>query len=660
MTPDIQLRRHLDQTRRDVAAIERVGANALLPISRRLTSGGLAAWPRRFTYRDIQTEIERAMAEFAPLLEAAMVAAHLMGHKRAKLNAARYLAGKYKAASVFDAMLKLVGRHRLDTTPEEIDWLREFYAPAAFEVTKEAGSVLEEKAKLAVGDILEEGMHVKGGIARMREAFEAAGVTPSNPFLLENLVRTQIALAYSAGGSVSNEDPAIQEILEAYVWRTVGDYRVRPNHAAMEGATAAKDHPVWKLWHKPAGWSCVPADTCISTDKGMVPIIEVSVGDMVLTHRGRFRRVDAVYRRAGPKELVTVTADGASIRLTGNHRVFTKRGWVEASGLQLGDEVLQDRSAPFKSAPASGDVDDIRQVEFPTDGPVPCKIDGGALLLNFNPHPERGQVEVKPVTIGGEVELVFDPGKREQVCELLLVPRHRGPGVDVGGGVKEIFGIERLLSFLSNAWAIERRAYSQFLRHAPCPFRMLFAPEQAALCAGPYRDAMSFKYPAHGTVTDARGSENRFEVRLPGNVSGKHGRQPARPTFLNRLFCPEPIRQDPSGLPSHCDTPSKRDGIIVGVGWVKVKAISRIPWDDLVYNLSVEEDESYFAGGVAVHNCRCERIAIYSGEPWTEYLPDPLPQPDKGFEVDPAQMLLGDTRGFALGGPAGEARVPPV
>lgn len=47
---------------------------------------------------------------------------------------------------------------------------------------------------------------------------------------------------------------------------------------------------------------------------------------------------------------------------------------------------------------------------------------------------------------------------------------------------------------------------------------------------------------------------------------------------------------------------------------MKIKSIKRIPFKGTVYNLGVEEDKSYVANGIVVHNCRCTLIPITSGE----------------------------------------------
>jgi SPP1 gp7 family putative phage head morphogenesis protein len=81
-------------------------------------------------------------------------------------------------------------------------------------------------------------------------------MTIERPWSLETLVRTQTQLAYGAGQENANAAPEIQEILWGYEYATVGDDRVRPTHAAMDGVRAPKADPVWLIWTPPNGYNC--------------------------------------------------------------------------------------------------------------------------------------------------------------------------------------------------------------------------------------------------------------------------------------------------------------------------------------------------------------------------------------------------------------------
>ncbi len=71
--------------------------------------------------------------------------------------------------------------------------------------------------------------------------------------------------------------------------------------------------------------------------KGRIPLSEVRVGDRVLTHRGRYRRVLAVHKQ-GILPLIKVTTHaGREIKTAPDHPYLTTRGWIEAAQLKTGD-----------------------------------------------------------------------------------------------------------------------------------------------------------------------------------------------------------------------------------------------------------------------------------------------------------------------------------
>jgi len=75
-----------------------------------------------------------------------------------------------------------------------------------------------------------------------------------SPVHLEMVYRTNIQTALNAGKFYEGMD-AIEE-LPYWEYVTVGDDRVRPAHAEMEGKIYRKDDPVWTVWFPPNGFNC--------------------------------------------------------------------------------------------------------------------------------------------------------------------------------------------------------------------------------------------------------------------------------------------------------------------------------------------------------------------------------------------------------------------
>lgn len=75
----------------------------------------------------------------------------------------------------------------------------------------------------------------------------------------------------------------------------------------------------------------------VLTRRGRVRLGDVVVGDEILTHRGRYRRVTAVHEQ-GVLPLIEVrTMHGRVNRTAPDHPYLTTRGWVQAKDLVIGD-----------------------------------------------------------------------------------------------------------------------------------------------------------------------------------------------------------------------------------------------------------------------------------------------------------------------------------
>jgi SPP1 gp7 family putative phage head morphogenesis protein len=216
---------------------------------------GLRAYRQHIHGHDLRLAVHKTLTPLVPLLTQAGVAAHLDGRLRTVRAAAAAMSDRKKSLGAYDEAV-LFTKSRLALTERDISELTQVYGKLAVRVTGDAAGLLEQRASEAMGEIVEQGLHVGGGVTRMREAFDAAGFTPANPFTLENIVRTQIQMAYGAGRWNASEDDAIQEILWGHEYVTVGDDRVREEHALLEGTRAPHDDPIWNEIWTPNGFSC--------------------------------------------------------------------------------------------------------------------------------------------------------------------------------------------------------------------------------------------------------------------------------------------------------------------------------------------------------------------------------------------------------------------
>lgn len=83
---------------------------------------------------------------------------------------------------------------------------------------------------------------------------------------------------------------------------------------------------------------CFPPDQIVSTDEGGKAIEKVQIGDRVLTHLGRYRRVEELHNRFYEGELLKITTtEGRALLVTPEHPILVNGEWVAADKVAVGD-----------------------------------------------------------------------------------------------------------------------------------------------------------------------------------------------------------------------------------------------------------------------------------------------------------------------------------
>jgi SPP1 gp7 family putative phage head morphogenesis protein len=273
-------RRAADLQNRDRAALERIGIAAAQQIGFRAQQAALREFRRG---NDPVPAIRSQIATAVPLLAQGMLAGHLTGRKRAVLLFQQAPQPVAMSRTAYSGAVKTLQK-RLNLAPDELTALEAKYEAQALRVLKSASEAVEQKLQEAALEMTEEGMHVREGVQRIAQAFDAAGLTPDNSFSLEAIFRTQTQLAYGAGRWNMDQDPAVQEILWGYKYVTVGDDRVRPEHVGLEGTQLPKDHPFWSMCWPPNGWCCRCSAISIFDERESIdppPIVEVDGKDVI-------------------------------------------------------------------------------------------------------------------------------------------------------------------------------------------------------------------------------------------------------------------------------------------------------------------------------------------------------------------------------------------
>ncbi|MFN2466580.1 MAG: Fe-S cluster assembly protein SufB [Gaiellaceae bacterium] len=381
---------------------------------------------------------------------------------------------------------------------------------------------------------------------------------------------------------------------------------------------------------------CHLAGSMVRVRNGEKAIEDVEIGDDVLTHEGRFRRVrDTMQRRfEGPIFRITFAGEGyRSLAVTPRHPFLAaprerprdhNRGfspeWKEAWELRPGD---------YLALPTQIDV-----------GAEPPPMLGEEVTVGAGRHApvaERVEVALTPTmcrvmglyvaegTVSANTSyLSFDSAGDEEEARTL-----------VRGVIGEAFGLEpwesryegrdgRSLRFSSVRAA---RFFAQTFGRTTPELRVpdwVFALDderRAAFVRGLYDGEGSYDaglglYRINQTNREVaqRLRELLLSLGIRASLSCTERPMPRRPMWQVAICKVDNCLFEQTVLGEVTSEPRARKADVVladGYCWMPIRSIDEIQANATVYNLSVEEDESYVCEGVVSHNCTAP---IYSSD----------------------------------------------
>jgi SPP1 gp7 family putative phage head morphogenesis protein len=146
---------------------------------------------------------------------------------------------------------KLIGMSR-----NAFDGLAQRYKMQAFTIAGVSDVRLIEQIKQALVDVLTHGGTEKDFEAAVNALTDKAGVARLTRTQIDTVFQTNVQTAYQNGRFEQLMDPAILAALPYWMYRTAGDDRVRPAHAALDGFAARATDVVWHRLYPPCGYNC--------------------------------------------------------------------------------------------------------------------------------------------------------------------------------------------------------------------------------------------------------------------------------------------------------------------------------------------------------------------------------------------------------------------
>ncbi len=192
---------------------------------------------------------------------------HAEGRVAQPLRLATHSSLQQFAASVDDATMRVdftlpsIGaidylRNLTPVTRTVFDELTRQYRNDAITVAGVNDQRIIAKVQAELGAVLESGGTSADFRAAVNTITDAAGIDRIAAFELDTVFTTNVQKAYGAGRYEQMTEESTQDALPFWQYWTVGDDRVRMEHAAIDQFIAQAIDPVWQKIYPPCGFNC--------------------------------------------------------------------------------------------------------------------------------------------------------------------------------------------------------------------------------------------------------------------------------------------------------------------------------------------------------------------------------------------------------------------
>lgn len=415
---------------------------------------------------------------------------------------------------------------------------------------------------------------------------------------------------FELGGVINNIEPVWASEVEPYPIKvTRKNFPGMKHYGDVSKIDGGKIPPVDII---AGGSPCFPKGVMIFTDKGTVPIEEVTTDMMVLTHRGRWRKVLAT----GHKEADTVVLKGnmSGLECTKNHPIYEVRVIKDKSGRRMLTNArnwtpAKNMDNKYWGTPCFAEElsipvptsDNPSVKEFPQideklfyfvgrwlgdgwvrDGQKPERTEGqkfATIYLCDSLDKENELIEtIKPLTAHFSKEYQKNSVKvkfnSRLLCDWLVDNFGRGalnkqiPSWAFGMNEKYRKALFNGLMD-SDGWRKKSDCY-----------RLTTASKKLTLGVRLLAESLGF-------LTNTFHTQRNNKHVIEGRVVNQHD------TYILSINTSNTVNRLNDGLQS----------------WYKVREVKETGQIKTVYNLTVEEDNSYIADGIVVHNCQNLSIA---------------------------------------------------
>lgn len=379
----------------------------------------------------------------------------------------------------------------------------------------------------------------------------------------------------------------------------------------------------WKATIHPVHPFCFNSpSTKIFTIEGWKNISEIKYGDLVLTHKNRFRKVLKTYKRevSGSEEIYNVefevlTRYGKRTtkvlkRITGNHPVLLNGEWKEIQYAKVGDK-FEIKGVECESCGKLIQVLPIKNYNLDICGSCTNSI---SAKEQFEKYPWIREYNSKCAS--KQMKDRYKKMSKEDKRKLTLNARKK-----VKENHPEGYGWLLESRSKSNSTNGKGRTFiekklSYFLKRIGIEFELgKFIPNNGKFennVRGYFPDIF---IPKFNIILEADGekwhrNKKEYDATRDCDLKREYG-------FETFRFSETEIRENGKEVYAKLKLLFKNhSGKFHGLE-AKITKIERVEsFSKYLFNFAVEEDESYIADGVVVHNCRCDLRYLPKGYAW--------------------------------------------
>ena len=355
------------------------------------------------------------------------------------------------------------------------------------------------------------------------------------------------------------------------------------------------------------GFPCFEAGTLVMTDQGYKCIEDIREGDRVLTHKGRFRPVvRPMKHRAG--EIYELDVFGVeNLRVTGEHPFLVKDGdsakWKAVQELEAGDLIAVPVNNKAELPEWDGITYERHGKEYKLDNLdlnspdfwwfVGCYMGDGWYRVTKR---KNASDNYRVVVACNEEKLERLKRHVDGMFRYSVAKERTAYKVHFTNKELTVF----LMRFGKGAGG---KRLTETVFNLPEDLLRAFLEgyfETDGCMVGKYRQASTISRELAYGIRDCVHKAYRMPCAVYRNE------MPETCVIEGRT-----VRQHDFYTVRFKEGRSERDGsfFMDGYVWCRFRGSRKVPFDGYVYNMEVEDDNSYTAGGLAAHNCQDISIA---------------------------------------------------